>query len=204
MCFVSVVLKSVLESTPLKIKHGTPKWRFGRWLSLSTGQFFRFHVKFQGSQCHFESQECDAILLRHGVEEFLTYDLVGAPWSWAYKKATNLEATAGGYEDGRFHSQVYLSSIVSFFMLVSFISNFAAKPNYFRWFHYVFHFVFGCKKSRTPDVFFSLLCCFSAFMDFWLLKKVGKEIAAVGNGGLSLRPVMMQIDSPSTWTDQIL
>ena len=74
------------------------------WLSFFNWAVFRFHVKFR----HFESQECDAILLRHGVEEFLTYDLVGAPWSWAYNKATNLEASAGKMKMEGFIANIYL------------------------------------------------------------------------------------------------
>lgn len=79
---------------------------------------FQLGSKISGENSHFESQECDAILLRHGVEEFLTYDLVGAPWSWAYKKATmaTAMATTGKMKMEGFIANIHL--VVSFFVLV--------------------------------------------------------------------------------------
>ena len=40
---------SIFEDTPPENYHGTPKWRFRRWVSFSKGVIFRFHVSFRRS-----------------------------------------------------------------------------------------------------------------------------------------------------------
>ncbi|CAE7023957.1 serA [Symbiodinium natans] len=117
--------------------------------------------------------ECDSLLLRPGLERFLCYDLVGAPWSWA--EEAECQSKCPEAHRGLDHA-------------VAICRGISEAP--VMWHHKFISTYKYCIFTDDNHVFgnvWSEMCCAHAEQTSSGLSARCKDRACVGNGGFSVR-----------------